>query len=336
MLGFEKPAAQRVQAMVTKAEVEMAYRLILGREPENEDVVASHALPTRKLADLRRDFLSDAEFAANYGRVVLQQQSSGTKPLIWRKTEVEVHVEDRKLQRMIGRIEKEFEYLGKTEPHWSVIAQEEYKTINIKGKEDQFFRSGKGVVDDFMIAAARCGIDLSKLQTCFELGCGLGRSTVWLAKQFRDVVGADVSKEHLRLAKEAVQRLGMTNVRLVHVNTIASLATLDSFDAFFSIIVLQHNPPPLIATMLNSFLAKLKPGGVAYFQVPTYIMNYGFKADTYLAREQPPGVPEMHAIPQPVLFQLVEHAGCKLIEIREDAAAGPAAISNRLLVQKNK
>ena len=45
------------------------------------------------------------------------------------------------------------------------------------------------------------------------------------------------------------------------------LDTLPEFDLFFSMIVLQHNPPPLIALMLEKIAARLRPGGVAVFAV---------------------------------------------------------------------
>lgn len=322
------------RAVVTKAEVVMAYRLILGRDPENDDVVAEHALPQRSLADLRSDFLAGGEFWATIGRTAGQQPALGFKPLTWRPIEVEVEVEAHILQKMIERIEKEFQYLGETEPHWSVISQEEFKAANIKDKEDEFFRSGKGVIDDFFFASERCGIDLGRLHTCFELGCGVGRGTIWLAERFSEVIGADISAAHLQLAGDVLGRFAKTNVRLLHLNTIDALNRLESFDAFFSVIVLQHNPPPLIAAVLEILLKKLSPGGIGYFQVPTYLVNYRFWPDTYLSTEQPPGVPEMHLIPQSALFRLIERAGCRVLEIREDGAAGAAAISNRLLVEK--
>src|SRR5271169_236009 len=50
----------------------------------------------------------------------------------------------------------------------------------------------------------------------------------------------------------------------------SSLARLTNVDLFFSIIVLQHNPPPVILGILDAAFAGLRPGGLAFFQVPTY------------------------------------------------------------------
>ena len=68
--------------------------------------------------------------------------------------------------------------------------------------------------------------------------------------------------------------------------------------------------------------------------MPTHTIGYRFDAERYLANEQAPGVPEMHVIPQTVLLRIIEDAGCQLLEMREDGAAGFHSISNRLLVQR--
>jgi hypothetical protein len=46
--------------------------------------------------------------------------------------------------------------------------------------------------------------------------------------------------------------------------------SLPKVDAVVTLIVLQHNPPPVIKLILRSLLDALKQGGVAYFQLLTY------------------------------------------------------------------
>ncbi len=43
---------------------------------------------------------------------------------------------------------------------------------------------------------------------------------------------------------------------------------------------------------------------------------------------------EMNAIPQRDLFALIAAQGCRVLEVREDDAAGPLFVSQRFLVQK--
>jgi len=260
---------------------------------------------------------------------------SGLKPLDWPHIEVEVRASEDQLRAMIERVTSNFEHMGQTEPYWSVLSADRYRVKNIGKNEKEFYRSGKEPVEMFEATAARCGVSLSRKMTCFELGCGLGRSTIWLADIFGRVIGGDVSRPHLTHAADTAQRLGKKNVSFFEVDGPEAIARLPEVDAFFSIIVLQHNPPPIIVRILHATLSKLKPGGVAYFQVPTYRPGYRFKIAEYLSSENQLGVPEMHVVPQPVLHALFQERGCHVLEVREDSAAGDGAIvSNRFLVGK--
>ena len=98
-------------------------------------------------------------------------------------------------------------------------------------------------------------------------------------------------------------------------------------------VVLQHNPPPIMRHVLGLVLAKLKPGGIGYFQVPTYGLGYSFDSERYLANPPNSAEPEMHVFPQPELHALLEEQDCRLIELREDPIPGNH-ISHRVLLQK--
>jgi hypothetical protein len=91
----------------------------------------------------------------------------------------------------------------------------------------------------------------------------------------------------------------------------------EPWDLWFSRIVLQHNPPPVIAWLLRTAFDHLAPGGVAIFQVPTHCVGYRFDLRSYLAREGDPAM-EMHVLPQPAVFALAAEAGLRVLEVRED------------------
>ena len=256
-------------------------------------------------------------------------------PLDWPPLEVEVAATDQQLRAMLDRVKRNFEFMGEREPHWSVITDERYLAESIESSEEEFFASGKQPVSEFSMAAARCGLRLGPGLTGFELGCGVGRSTIWLADIFDHVVASDVSAPHLRLAASTTQRFGRSNVGFVHVDRPELIDDLPPFDVFFSIIVLQHNPPPIIFSYLMKILKKLNPGGCAYFQVPTYRFGYHFNIAGYLASEVILGMPEMHVLPQPHLHRLFDEAGCLSVEVREDGATGDDHhISQRFLAVK--
>jgi hypothetical protein len=48
--------------MITTYDIRMAYRLILGREPENDEIVKEILQRAYSLAELRREFLTSREF----------------------------------------------------------------------------------------------------------------------------------------------------------------------------------------------------------------------------------------------------------------------------------
>ena len=117
--------------------------------------------------------------------------------------------------------------------------------------------------------------------------------------------------------------------------SIKSLDMLPKFDVFYSVIVLQHNPPPVIGVVLKKILSKLRGGGIAYFQVPTYALGYQFDCKTYLRGFMRNTRMEMHVFPQRELFELIREQGCRLVEMREDNYVGTGnMISNSFLVIK--
>ena len=139
---------------------------------------------------------------------------------------------------------------------------------------------------------------------------------------------------HLALAQETMERFNKRNVTLLHVNTIAAREAAPRFDAFFSIIVLQHNPPPLIAHLLRTVLYQLRPGGSADFRVPTYRLDYRFEAAAYLKTPINFSAAEMHVLPQHEVLRIADQSGCRPSEVREDPSGSFGMISQRFLLQK--
>jgi SAM-dependent methyltransferase len=322
------------KGMITSEDVKAAYRLILGRDPENEEVLLKHALEARSLDDLRRIFLCSPEFQhIAWARVPWLQ--SPERPLDWPPIAVETDASDAKLSLMMRHIEENWHRLGLLDPHWSVLTNEAYRASNISHSEAPFYESGKPDIDRFVRTAERCDASLTGLTHCFELGCGVGRMTVWLAELFEGVVAADISLTHLSVARQALNRWDRRNVDLVHLDSFSAFEDIPQFDVFFSFIVLQHNPPPLIAALLKAVLGKLRPGGVAYFQVPTYRLDYRFQIDEYLRKTSPTDGMEVHAIPQHILFEILRQSGCRLLECREDHWTGDyGTISNSIFAKK--
>ena len=312
--------------MISPEAVVYAYRLILGREPESAEVVQKFAGETNSLAELGRKFLKCPEF---------RLPNRGTDARTAKPIRVDVDVSDATLAAMIHHVEAAWEELGRVDPHWSVLTQEKFRAATIGDNEAAFYATGEVDAAALKASALRCGITLDRYRDCFELGCGVGRVTQWLSKLFPYVLGADISTPHLELAREALNKYACHDVQLLKLQSLTDLGNIPEFDVFFSVIVLQHNPPPVIAYMLRAILGKMRPGGIGYFQLPTYKAGYEFNINGYMQNLQNTGRMEMHILPQDALFALFRDCDCQLLEIREDDRTGsPEMVSNSILVRK--
>jgi SAM-dependent methyltransferase len=263
------------------------------------------------------------------------------------RVRIDVDVAPDKLSVLFARIKEEWESMGASEPHWSVLTDDRYRPGNLAPNLDAFYASGKTDVDRLLAYLNRNRIDKSKMQTCFELGCGVGRITGHLASHFPAVTAADISTNHLIAAGK---HLGTNrNISLKLFREVSDVSQLGNYDLFFSVIVLQHNPPPVIKWMLTKILENLNPGGVGFFQIPSYFDAYQFDVDAYIGGgfSQCGEIPwfdrakyapmEVHPLPQHEVFKVCAQTCCSVLEVREDDSFGyrQHALSNTYLVQKH-
>lgn len=316
--------------MPSPDDVRAGYRLILGREPESEEVVAQLAAQWSTLNEMRQAFLNSREFRAG------ATAPDMAKPLDWRGAPIETNASAAQMTEMLRHIESYWRKLDEAEVHRPLYQDKGFWESDLAAIEQDFYSDGKDLVRILRNTAQRCGLSLDGHRVCLELGCGVGRVTVWLAEFFDRIVAADISPLRLELNKRALRYFQRTNVDHYCLESIDAVSSLPDYDVFFSVIVFQHNPPPIIVKLLKMILGKLRVGGIAYFQLPTFMKDYRFKVDEYLA-DANGGVAqmEMHAIPQKLLFDIVREVGCELLEIREDPwTESNAIISNSLLVHK--
>jgi SAM-dependent methyltransferase len=295
---------------VSEEEVRFCYRYLLGREAENQDIVARHATTAENFAALRQRFLNSAEFVAqfpsNRARVRLD-----VAPL-----EIETQVEEVALGQLLDHVARTWNELGETAPHYSVLTDPAYRPEEIARTRDAFYATGTQDLALVRACLARAGARAEALPLCLDYGCGVGRATSHLAGAFRRVIGCDISAAHLRLAEERLAELGVGNVELRRIGR-GMLHPDVGVDLWFSRIVLQHNPPPVQLRIVELALARLNPGGYAIFQTLTHRDGYRFGLAGYLAGEPGAGM-EMHVLPQRNIFATAAAAGCVPVEVRDD------------------
>jgi SAM-dependent methyltransferase len=323
--------------VISSEDVVLAYRLFLGRDPENIDVVNNLTQTVHSIAELRKAFMESPEFLDGMSKVLgLEVKVRRRHPFTNSYIPVEVEVSDEVMARMFERIHGQWSQLGLTEPYWSVVTQPQYYKDSFEVNKEQFNVSGDSQCYLLLSALRRNGVNPNDIHSVLELGCGVGRITAYLAKYFTKVIASDISAAHLSIAKAYLAEETIGNVELVHLKSMTSYFQLPKVDAVYTIITLQHNPPPVSAWILRQLLNCLKPGGVAYFQLPTYSNGYLFEAERYL-NSNPPATFEMHFLPQSDVFKIIAQSSCNCLEVREDAMVGKEdqMLSNTFLVQKH-
>jgi SAM-dependent methyltransferase len=133
---------------------------------------------------------------------------------------------------------------------------------------DEFREGGRGIVEWAVDWAGQ----LPDHGHALEIGCGVGRNTVHLARHFQRVEGVDVSPTMVR---SALSRGVPPNVRL-HALSGRDLQPLPdaTFALVFSHLVFQHiESGPDIAAYLRETARVLRRGGVAVLHFDTRPMS---------------------------------------------------------------
>lgn len=301
-----------LSAPPTREDALACHRLFLGREPEGEAELAPFLEGCATLDELRQRFLRTEEFRRKAPPLL------PSLPLAPDPLEIETEATPEQLSAMLARTATYWARIGEEAPHWSVLTQDRFRPETIKQHRAAFFNSAEN--DRRLVAGmlARHRVDPASIEHCLEFGCGVGRATLVLAGMFAKVTGCDVSPAHLKLARREAEARGIANITWFR-SQVERPMPGGRWGLWFSRMVLQHNPPPVMAHLLRIAFRGLAPGGLAIFQVPTHCTGYAFSIARYLGRSaaEAPDM-EMHALPQPALFALAAQAKLEVLEVRED------------------
>ena len=308
--------------MATPAEVDLAFRFLLGRPPSRQEALGWAACPTD---GLRFRLMQTDDFrAALPADAVHMALDLPAPPVVWQ-------VDEPTAAALLARVQACWVRLGEERPHWSVDTRPEYLPDQIEAHRARFDASGEAEVAAMLTVLGRYGVTPRHAPRVCDFGCGVGRITRPLAAVFPTVIGCDVSPPHLALARA----VSGPRARFALVS-VPEFGMAEPFDLWFSTLTLQHNPPPVIAMILRRMFALLAPGGVAMFQLPTERVGYRFVPAEYLQASDAPEAVEIHVLPQSVVFALAAEAGCVPLEVREDSLIWPptACVSNRFVFSK--
>jgi len=307
---------------LARDDVVACYRAFLGRDPENESVIDLQIAQSPTLEHLLKEFINSNEFTVKRGSKVSFEDGVVSVFHSRNTDKIEIDVPDDVMKMILSRVIGQWTVLGEQEPHWAVLSFDDFKQENIDKNEGKFYSSGEGsflVIEEF---CKRNKVNRPK-GVCLELGCGVGRVTHFLAKHFEKVIGFDVSEPILRLARSYLTSSGDSNFDLRLLRNLNDLAGAGQYDFFYSIIVLQHNPPPVMKRLLEISLKQLRKGGAFLFQVPTHRQDYSFSAKSYLKEEYKGEANfEMHVFPMYAVLDIIAEAGCRVKEVIADNYAG--------------
>jgi len=334
-MAFSFKKQRTLQSAPTRNDVILAYQLILRREPEDEGVVQYALKHYKSVQQLSEAFQNSPEFAGKMAPLVIESRfpldhdpGGGT---------IEVHCDRESMSRLLSHVEQTWNQLGKEDPYWSVLSSDHFRGERFEANEELFWSTGQGEVQRLLRWLSRNRLATPRHGVCLEFGCGTGRITDWLSKEFDSVLGCDISAAHLALAQRRFANNNVKHVRFLCVDQLGELDSLPEFDLLFSVLVLQHNPPPVMAYILDKLLRRLRSGGIAYFQLPTYGRGYSFIVNDYVQRAtQAEKEMEMHVLPQSYVFEIARRNGCEPVEVNPDnMAASLDYISTTFLLRKS-
>ena len=317
--------------IITKELVTEAYNLILDRLPESNQIIDAHLNSVQNKFELIENLTNSREFNAllsNSSSIHMMKNIFEKPHISYDKSNSE------QLRLLVDLVKKKWSKLGKEEPYWSVLASKKYLQNNLNEKsKSEFFNTNSRDRHNISSIISRFEWRTNNDSLAMEFGCGIGRTTSVLAETFKSVHAFDVSSNHLRLAASNLHEYD--NITFVEVTDLDVIDHHGKYDFIYSVMVLQHNPPPIIEHILEKLLKNLKTSGVAYIQIPTFIKGYQYSTEAYLSRP-PVEKLELHCLPQNRVIEIIEMCGCYLDLVFEDKWLPDQNItSNTFIIRRN-
>ncbi len=160
----------------------------------------------------------------------------------------------------LADLRRNWEALGREQPMRAILERRDPWGV------EELFATGRDRVDAILAEPSVAG--RLRKGRALDFGCGVGRLSQALAEHFEEVVGVDIATSMVELANRYNRFPGRCSYR---VSTGRRLVGLDDagFDFALSLIVLQHVGADLAKGYIGELLRVLRPGGVAFFQLPS-------------------------------------------------------------------
>lgn len=227
-------------------------------------------------------------------------------------------------EKLYDSLERAWDIMGEKEPFYSVITNEEFKSENLSSEViDQFYSSASAQANTQYVAEKLKDLKALSLKDfhdkrALDFGCGVGRNALHLAPHFKTLVGLDISEKHLMRAREICEKKGILNTEFY--KSTHEITSFGKFDFIFSVITLQHIPPPLMKQYIHQLLSMLNPKGLAFLQFPIEAEGYKFLENKFITEKGNEKHWDMHILPENEARKIISKEDCTLLEI--DLTAG--------------
>jgi len=225
---------------------------------------------------------------------------------------------DPRLFEFIRTKKGDLDYTQWMKKDWDKRADEDayfFVTTSDVINEKKFWKS-YGIRDEILsmntpIYSEIIGNKDPKYMRILEIGCGIGRIMSMMAEIFGEVIGVDVSKKMIEIAKEKLSKF--QNCKVYENNgKELSMFSDNYFDFCYSVIVFQHVPnKEIISNYVKETARILKPGSVFRFQVYGDVLHKQRTPNTWVGvsfNQQ-----EMHKIAKENNFEILEEEGEKTV-----------------------
>jgi len=219
------------------------------------------------------------------------------------------------------------------EIYWSVLSNSRFKGVLSKERKNEFFASGEGDIRVIMEIYRRfCPEPFHPI--ALDFGSGVGRLSIHAAKECEYVYSVDFSPKHLSEASAIYEEKQVKNAECIEIGDLSDLDNLPHSNLIYSLIVLQHNTPPVMAVIVSKLLASLKYEGIAVLHIPIAYPNYYFDPIQYLNSEQSGKKMEVHILPKNNINELAALNRCSILATYSNGGAGDY-YSEWIVFQKN-